>query len=308
MALIKDPKSVLVGKLEGVHLFHFDGAPCAQRVRFALAEKGLSRGREVRFDADDATACAGEQGAWTSRIVSLIKKDHLSATYADIHPNLVVPALVHDGRLYRESMEIIEYLDEAFGGEPLVPKYDPEQLAEAEALTQLGKQLHQSIRFVTFRWGLGSLAKLNAEESQTLKRLASQGSDEEKLAAFYEGYSNDAIDESVYVEHLRKLNDAFAMLESRFADGRPFITGPTLTMADVIWAMKVLRLTECGYPFGRYYPGVNAWFVRIKNRPSFRMGVMGKHKFLNNAFKIKAAIETVLGIGLVKAMDHYAFD
>ena len=67
MALVKHPKSPLVCKLEGVHLFHYDGAPCAQRVRFALHEKGMIRGREVKFDADYTARCTTQDGAWLSR-------------------------------------------------------------------------------------------------------------------------------------------------------------------------------------------------------------------------------------------------
>ncbi|MFT7688969.1 MAG: hypothetical protein ACI9FB_004334, partial [Candidatus Azotimanducaceae bacterium] len=43
MVKIEDPKSRIVGKIEGLHLYHYEGAPCAQRVRFALHEKGLAR-------------------------------------------------------------------------------------------------------------------------------------------------------------------------------------------------------------------------------------------------------------------------
>ena len=75
MARIHQPVSPIIGKLEGLHLFHFDGAPCAQRVRFALYEKGLVRGHEIRFDAGDPASCRGEEGAWVSRHVSLVKKE-----------------------------------------------------------------------------------------------------------------------------------------------------------------------------------------------------------------------------------------
>jgi len=34
---------------------------------------------------------------------------------------MVVPALVYDGKLYLESMDIIQYLDQAFGGSPFIP-------------------------------------------------------------------------------------------------------------------------------------------------------------------------------------------
>lgn len=301
MAHIENPASELVGKLEGLHLFHFDGAPCAQRVRFALREKGLERGRELRFDDDSPAARRGEAGRWVSRRVSLVRKDHMTPTYAAIHPNLVVPALVHDGQLHLESMEIIEYLDEAFGGAPLVPKRDSAVARDAAELTRLGEALHRSVRFVTFRWGLRSLGRLNAKEERNLKKLLLDQRDEERLISFYEGYdrgsSAGGFPHEVYVEHLEKLNAAFRELDQRFDDGRAFLTGEELTMADVLWAMKALRLTECGYPFA-LFPAVLAWFERIASRPAFREGVMAKHRLMHGAFRAKARVEDLLGVGL----------
>ena len=69
-------------------------------------------------------------------------------------------------------------------------------------------------------------------------------------------------------------------------------------MADIIWAMKTLRLTECGYPFRRCFPLLAAWFERVSSRPSFQEGVMGKHRLMSKAFRAKARIEHILGIGL----------
>ena len=306
MPRIDNPKSPIVPKLEGVHLFHFDGAPCAQRVRFALAEKGLVRGREVKFNAGDEQACGGEDSAWVSRIVSLIRKDHLTEAYSEIQPNLVVPALVHDGVLYTESMDIVRYIDETFGGDPLLPVNNNELRSDVEQLTDLGKELHRSIRFVTFRWGLGRLGKLSQAEEIQLRSLVSQNSDGEKLIEFYEKYDNGTIDEGIYQHHLTALADGFATIESRLADGRAFVTGNTLTMADVIWAMKTLRLDECGYPFKEMYPAVHDWFNRIIARPAFKSGVMGRHNAMNLAFRIKSRTENLLGIGLANAVRHAA--
>ena len=304
MAKVENPTSALVPKLKGVHLFHFDGAPCAQRVRFALAEKGLVRGKEVKFDAADGASCIAEEGTWTSRIVSLVKKDHLTKFYSEIQPNLVVPALVHDGQLWIESMDIIAYLDDAFGGDRLVPSDDPAIFAAAEALAQQGESLHRSIRFVTFRWGLGRLGRLNNKEESKLKDLLKSAKDEEKLIDFYSGYDNDSIDESVYYEHLQKLIRAFNEQEINLGDGRKFLTSDRLTMADVLWAMKILRLKECGYPFEEHHPNVNAWFLRMYNRPAFQTGVLGKHRALNRIFRFKASVENLFGGGLAKAVDR----
>ncbi|MEM7413546.1 MAG: glutathione S-transferase family protein [Myxococcota bacterium] len=302
MAHVPHPASPLVDTLEGLHLFHFDGAPCAQRVRFALREKGLHRGREVRFDDGSPSAIRGEPGRWVSRRVSLVRKDHMTPAYAAIHPDLVVPALVHEGQLHLESMDIIGYLDEAFGGAPLVPPGETEIAQEASRLTRLGKELHRSIRFVTFRWGLGSLGRLNAKEEQNLKQLLREQHDGENLIDFYEGYDRQSakggFPEAVYAEHLENLNNAFRDLDTQLGDGRPFLAGADLTMADVLWAMKAMRLTECGYPFEACFPEVFAWFERIETRPAFQEGVMGKHRLLHRAFRAKARLEKLFGVGL----------
>jgi glutathione S-transferase len=287
----------LVAKLEGVHLFHFDAAPCAQRVRFALAEKGLARGKEVRWDSDAPATLRAEDGTWTSRAVSLIKKQHLTDAYAAIQPNMVVPALVHDGRLYVESMDIIDYLDEVWPANPLRPT-DPAAAQQAKALVERGKELHVSVRYVSFRWGLGRLGKLGADDEARLHRLEREGSPE-KLVEFYGGFDHDRIDEATYRDHLDALQDGYAAIERLLAsDGRSFLTGDTLSTADIIWSMSVLRLDECGYPFQANFPRLHAWYSRIAERPAFREGVMGKHRAMNRAFRMKAAVENFLGVGL----------
>jgi len=297
MPHIQNPPSPIVPKLEGLHLFHFDGAPCAQRVRFAMGEKGLARGREVRFDAADASAASGESGRWVSRIVSLVRKDHMTPQYAQIHPDLVVPALVHDGRLWLESLEIIEYLDSAFGGDPLLPLEEPLRSRTLE-LANKARALHVSLRYATFRWGLGWLAKLNSGEQQKLKDLVGRGADTENLAVFYDGYSNNGIPEAVFEEHLSRLLTAFTELNQTLESGQPFLTGSTLTLADAFWAMKVLRLKECGYPFSDLHPAVSTWFDRMYARPSFQSEVMGNNRLTNRLFTLKATLEKAVGAGL----------
>ena len=305
MAQIKQPISSIPGVLQGLHLFHFDGAPCAQRVRFALGEKGLSRGREEKFDSITPAAIKGESDRWVSRIVSLVKKDHMTQTYAEVHPNMVVPALVHDGRLYLESMDIIEYLDEAFGGAPLIPKA-PELREATMKRVEEAKELHVSIRYVTFYWGLGRLAILNPTERAHLTTLAQQGNDGENLVSFYEGYSNGTIPESIYFDHLSKLYTAFCDLNMQLGDGRKFLMSDDLSIADAFWSMKILRLLECGYPVEHHHPKVFAWYQRISQRPSFQNEVMGKNRLGNRFFRSKASIENFFGKGLKQAVDAVA--
>jgi len=298
---IDNSKSTIVPQLQGLHLFHFDGAPCAQRVRFALGEKGLARGREEKFDAVTPAAVEGQPHLWVSRIVSLVKKDHMTPTYAEIHPNMVVPALAHDGVLYLESLDIIEYLDDAFDGTPLIPTDEALRATALQRVDQ-AKNLHRSIRFVTFHWGLGRLAMLNPKERVQLEELAKQGGDSESLVSFYEGYSTGTIPDSVYMEHLNNLFCAFNELDEQLRDGRKFLISDDVSIADAFFSMKILRLIECGYPIDTQHPNLFAWYQRVSSRPSFQNEVMGNNRFTHRAFQVKAAIENLFGKGLKKAL------
>jgi len=300
MPQITDSRSPLVAKLRGVHLFHFDGAPCAQRVRFALAEKGLARGREVPWRSEAPETLAAADGTWVSRRVSLIKGDHLTEAYAQIQPNMVVPALVHDGRLYVESMDIVQYVDEAWPANPLFPA-DPSAAEHAHALVERGKALHVSVRYVSFRWGLGRLGKLSAEKETTLRALEREGSPEQ-LVSFYGRYDKDEIAESTYAAHLSALESECGELERLLrTDGRSFLTGDSFSVADIIWSLAILRIHECGYPFRKNFPALFEWYQRVSRRPAFQEGVLSRHKTLSTVFKVKAAVENLLGIGLAQA-------
>jgi glutathione S-transferase len=55
---------------------------CSQKVRMASVEKALP---------------------WTNRQIIFANNDHLSDWYLTLHPNGVVPTLVHDGRVVIDS-------------------------------------------------------------------------------------------------------------------------------------------------------------------------------------------------------------
>lgn len=300
MAIIDNPASPLIEKLEGVHLFHFEGAPCAQRVRFALAERGLTRGREVPWQSDKHADCLGDEGRWVSRHVSLVRKEHITPEYAAIQPNMVVPALVHDGVLHIESMDIVTYVDDHWPGVKLTPD-EPDRRRLSDGLVEQGKALHRAVRYVSFRWGLKGLGKLAAKEEAQLRQLERADSPE-GMAEFYTGFDHGAIPEAVFIDHLRALEAGYAEIDRLLdSDGRTFLTGTTLTPADIIWSLKVLRIRECGYPFAHNFPALDHWFRRVSERPGFREGVMGRHRIMSGAFRLKAAAENLLGMGIVQA-------
>jgi hypothetical protein len=62
--------------------------------------------------------------------------------------------------------------------------------------------------------------------------------------------------------------------------------------------IKVLRLTECGYPFARNFPALAAWYRRIETRPGFQEGVLARNRLFHNVFRLKARVEHLLGVGI----------
>lgn len=284
-------------KLRGVHLFHYGIAACAQRVRFALAEKGLRRGRDVPWRSDDdSTLAPPDHRTYVSRPVSLARKEHLTAAYAAIHPNMVLPALVHDGVLHIESVDIVEYIDRTWPDPPLVPR-DPAAAAECRGLVSFADDLHRSLRWISCRWNFGRLGRTTPAQEALLLALEPESS-REQLGAFYASYNRARFAEDVYVGHLRKVEDGFEHLEGRLSRSDSWLVGDDFSLADIVWACKMQRIVDCGYPFGRVFPVVARWFRRVTARPSFREAIWRDVWLPSRLFRARSALFNAFGAGI----------
>src|SRR5690348_6749552 len=81
-------------------LFDHPISTCSQKVRLALAEKGLM---------------------FRERVVELSKAEHLEDWYLKLNPHGVVPTLQHGDQIITDSSVICEYLDEVFADPKLSP-------------------------------------------------------------------------------------------------------------------------------------------------------------------------------------------
>ena len=70
--------------------------------------------------------------------VNLVKDggEQWGKAYREINPQSRVPTLVHDGQRLSQSLAIIEYLDETFPGNKLIP-HDPVDRARVRMLSQI---------------------------------------------------------------------------------------------------------------------------------------------------------------------------
>jgi len=86
-----------------ITLYHDTPSSNSDRVKIALAEKGLS---------------------WEGMRVRLANREQKNADFLRLNPYGKIPVLVEDGKVLFESCIINEYLDEKYPNPPLMPK-DP---------------------------------------------------------------------------------------------------------------------------------------------------------------------------------------
>lgn len=295
MAIVENPRSSLPAKLRGLHLFHYGGAPCPQRVRFVLAEKGIRRFADVPWNSEAARHLEAPPGTYIARAVSLPRQQNLSAEYAALHPHMVVPALVHDGVVHIESVDIMNYINDELPGPSLMPEGAPGEICRT--LLERASALQPAVRHLTYRFSLGSIAKLKSAKQDEVARLDSPDSPEQ-LGVFYRKFSNNEIPEATYLEHLRALERGFAEVEERLASqDQPWLAGESFSMADIIWAVKTLRIYETGYPFAKTFPHLWGWFERVRARPGFREAIWRDVRIVSRVFRAKGAVQNWLGRG-----------
>ena len=140
--MIVTPTNNSVTELKGLHLYHADMSNCSMRVRMVLEEKNLP---------------------WTSHHLDLRKKEAVTPEYFGIHPQGLVPTLVHDGVVHIESNDIIEYLDATFPDPPLQPEI-PDEREKMRDWLRTATEIHlPAVKTVIYTRKIGKVLRKNAE-------------------------------------------------------------------------------------------------------------------------------------------------
>jgi len=130
-----------------VRLYTFFRSSTSYRLRIALALKGIP---------------------YEAGYTSLPKMEHKASGYVSLNPQGLVPALVTDeGRVYTQSMAMIEWLDERWPEPPLMPK-DADEKWYVRAVSQIiGCEMHplnntRVLKYLKSAYGLDD-AKVNGD-------------------------------------------------------------------------------------------------------------------------------------------------
>ena len=233
---------------QGLHLLHFHGSSCSQKVRIALAAKGLD---------------------WVSHHVDLVKSEHATSWFLGINPRGVVPVLVHDGEVHVESNDIMAYLDGLPSKRENLFPIDLQARAEIEKELAYEDSLHMDVRNVT----LGFLVprKFAEKSEETLKRYESEGPDDDKRrleVQWWRDFARQGILPEVARASVRAYSRAFASLGPRL-EGQDYLHGAALGVLDIAWFISAHRLSLAGYPLASLHPSVGRWHQRLLSRPAF---------------------------------------
>lgn len=231
-------------------LYHYWDSTCSMKVRFALAEKQVD---------------------YESNFIDLLKFEQVQPDYLAINPNGVAPALVHDGRSIVESTVINEYLEEAFPDRPLLPK-DPVARAEVRALVRLEDGRAQgAFRDPTFHLMLKPMfADVPDEELDRVAALHPQ----KKLGAYWKQAMRSPVDAEAVEAAFDLLGAVMERLDRQLADGREWLGGDTLTLADCAFVPFVDRTEHLGKSaMFEEFAHLNAWRGRLKARPSYAQAI-----------------------------------
>lgn len=239
----------MADKLE---LYHHGSSVCAAKVRFYLAEKGLP---------------------WEGHYIDILAGEQFNPEYVKLNPKAVVPTLVHNGTVVRESTNICEYLDDVFPANQIRPS-DPMTRAEVRYWTKaVDEELHPACGALTFMAShRHTIMRLGPEGVQkfldsTPPFSVTAGWHEQKLAYVRDGFDAPGAGEKIglYDRYLQKMEETLQK--------RKWLAGDDFTFADIAMTPYVVRLDMLSmngvWDKGRL-PKVERWLGDIKARPTFK--------------------------------------
>lgn len=231
-------------------LYHHPVSTCSQKVRLALAEKGLT------FD---------------QHVIDWTVMEHLEDWYLAINPNGVVPTLVHDDAVIVDSSVICEYIDEMWPERPLVPSTARERAEMRAWMRYLEEVPTSAIRVPSF----------NALFTRSIKGQRSDAEFAEMTARmplrkhFYRKMNDTGFDRATLEESKERLRSCLERVDRALADGRPWLLAYGYSLADIVLTPSVVRMDDLGMSYlWQDLDAMQQWFERISARPAFAEAYM----------------------------------
>ena len=232
-----------------ITLYHFPPSLCSQKVRLALAEKGV---------------------AYTSRLVNIGPiMENYEPWYARLNPGLVVPTLAVGDTIITDSARIIREVDRRLDGPDLGA--DREEVGGWIAL-QDGLRIRE-LSYAPRSWLMGLLSKGSFDKR--VQVLTRRRDENPELAHLYEArladvatWRADTSSPETIAAYEQQLIDALAQVEAALSE-QPFLAGEAYSLADVGWTVQLARMRFLRLD-AHWGAATRAYYARMKARESFR--------------------------------------
>jgi len=229
-----------------LELYHNDMSTCAQKVRLTLAEKGLT---------------------WESRHLDLRAGDQQKPEYLKLNPRGVVPTIVDNGKVVRESTVIMEYLDDEYPN-PSVRPLDSHARAQMRLWTKRLDEGHHDIATATLSMGIAFrfqyLEKGREACDALINRIPDPLRRERRRDVIYNGVE------------AREFKTAVRMWEGLLTDmektlgGSRWLADDNYSLADAAYTPYLTRLDHLNLlDWIAKRPRLTTWYERIRTRPSY---------------------------------------
>jgi glutathione S-transferase len=226
-----------------LELYHSINSVCAQKVRIALAEKGLE----------------------CKEHMMTLHGDQFDPAYLRLNPNGVVPTLIHDGKPVIESSVILYYIDEAFPENPLMPR-DPHDRATVRLFNKLiDEYVHTACMTLSFATAFRArMAKMSeAEREAEFAKAPNQ-----KRSDIKRDVTTHGLQSHYTIEAIKQHEKLLTWMETALKGG-PYLAGKIYSLGDIAVVPYILRLELLN--LSRMWdqrPAVAEWWGRIQMRPS----------------------------------------
>ena len=235
-------------------LYHAWASTCSQKVRFALAEKGL---------------------AWEGHALSLRDFEHLSDGFLALNPDGLVPVLLHDGFKVCESSVINAYLDEVFPDPPLTPPGARGRAQVAMWSQFVDDVTSPAIKKPSYAANLGP--HLHTLDPGFVARMLSR-MPSETIAKRWRDAAGTGIAQAEIDQSLAELRRSLHRMAMALAHG-PRLVGATFSLADINMAPFVARMaTLAQFDLQADWPQVHDWYRRFCSRPAIAHACVLEHK------------------------------
>ena len=233
-----------------LELYHNTMSSCAQKVRVALAEKGLE---------------------WKSHHLNLRAGEQQEPEYLKLNPKGVVPTLIDGNLVICESNVILEYLDDAYPNPPLRPS-EPFGRAQVRIWNQRLVEGHHDIGTATLSMGIAFRYQYLEKGEFACRNLIEKVPDpikrERRREVIYNGTNAREFQTAVnmWVTLVNSMEEALNRHE--------WLGSDAYSIADCAYTPYLTRLDHLSaLGFIRNKPRLINWYERVKARPSYQLGI-----------------------------------